>query len=107
MRALAQQPDDPQALALLALSRLDQGQRDPALEAAQQAVGLAPDLPYFHYVHALVHHRLDHEEEAFRAAQEALRLDPADPDYHSLLASIELARRRWPAALESAEQASP
>jgi len=105
MRALAQQPDDPQALALLALSRLDQGQRDPALEAAQQAVGLAPDLPYFHYVHALVHHRLDHEEEAFRAAQEALRLDPADPDYHSLLASIELARRRWPAALESAEQA--
>ncbi len=105
MRALAQQPDDPQTLALLALSRLDQGQRDPALEAAQQAVGLAPDLPYFHYVHALVHHRLDHEEEAFRAAQEALRLDPADPDHHSLLASIELARRRWPAALEAAEQA--
>ena len=105
MLALSAQPDNPQALALLALSRIEQDKRNEALEAAREAVGLAPDIPYFHYVHAAVLHRMDREEEAFRAAQEALRLDPHDADHFSLLASIELARRRWPAALEAAEQA--
>jgi tetratricopeptide (TPR) repeat protein len=105
MQALATQPENPRALALLALSRVDQSKHELALEAAGAAVGLAPDEPYFHYVHALVQHRMDHDEEAFRAAQEALRLDPTDADYFALLASIELARRRWPAALEAAEQA--
>jgi tetratricopeptide (TPR) repeat protein len=105
MLALSTQPDNPQALALLALSRIEQDKREPALEAARAAVGVAPDAPYLHYVHALVLHRMDRGDEAFRTAQEALRLDPHDADYFSLLASIELGRRRWPAALEAAEQA--
>jgi hypothetical protein len=37
--------------------------------------------------------------------QAALRLDPNDADTHALLSSIELARNRWPAALDSAERA--
>lgn len=105
MLALSVQPENPQALALLALSRIEQDKRDSALEAAESAVGLAPDVPYFHYVHAVVLHRSDREEDAFRAVQEALRIDPSDADNFSLLSSIELARRRWPAALEAAEQA--
>ncbi len=103
--ALSAQPDNPQALALLALSRIEQDKRDLALDAARDAVGLAPDVPYLHYVHALVLHRMDREEESFRAIHEALRLDPSDADHFSLLAAIELARRRWPAALKAAEQA--
>jgi tetratricopeptide (TPR) repeat protein len=105
MLALAEEPQNAPALALLALSRIEQDKRGPALDAAREAVGLGPDNPYLHYVHALVLHRMDRDEEAFRAAQEALRLDPADADHFSLLASIELSRRRWPAALEAAEQA--
>ena len=105
MLALSSQPDNAQALALLALSRVDQGKREEALQAAIEAVGVAPDVPYLHYVHAAVLHRLDREEDAYRAIQEALRLDPQDADNFSLLASIELGRRRWPAALEAAEQA--
>jgi tetratricopeptide (TPR) repeat protein len=105
MLALAQQPDNPQALAILALSRLGQSKREPALEAARQAVGLAPDEPAMHNIHAHVLHALDRHEEALRAAQEALRLDPADADHFTLLASIELARGKWPGALAAAEQA--
>ena len=105
MLALAQQPDDPQALAMLALSRLGQQKREPALEAARQAVGLAPDEPSMHNIHAHVLHALDRHDDALRAAQEALRLDPADADHFSLLASIELARGKWPPALAAAEQA--
>lgn len=105
MLALAQQPDDPQALALLALSRLQQAKREPALEAAQQAVGLAPDEPFLHSVHAHVLREQGRTEEARQAAQEALRLDPGDADHFALLASIELQRGKWPPALEAAEQA--
>jgi tetratricopeptide (TPR) repeat protein len=103
--ALAAQPDDPSALALLALSRTDQQKNDGALTAARTAIGLAPDDAYLHYVHAFVLHRLDRDTEAHAAAQEALRLDPEEAENFSLLASIELARRNWPAALASAEQA--
>lgn len=105
MLALAQQPDDPQALALLALSRIDQGKKEAALEAAREAVGLAPDESFFHSVHAHVLREMGRADDAFRAVQEALRLDPADADNFSLLASIELLRGRWSAALEAAEQA--
>ncbi len=105
MSALAQRPDDPQALALLALSRIDQRKGPEALAAAEAAIGLAPDVAYFHYVRALTLHRLDRDDEARTAIAEALRLDPSDPDHFSLLASIELARRQWPATLEAAEQA--
>ncbi|HEX2854433.1 MAG TPA: tetratricopeptide repeat protein [Opitutaceae bacterium] len=103
--ALAAQPDDTAALALLALSRTDLRKNEEALSAARTAIGLGPDDPYLHYVHAFVLHRLDREDEALAAAQEALRLAPDEADHFSLLASIELARRNWPAALAAAERA--
>ena len=105
MLALAQQPDDPQALALLALSRLQQGKRELALEAAQSAVGLAPDEPFLHNVHAHVLREAGRNDEARAVTQEAIRLDPGDADHFSLLASIELGRGKWQPALEASEQA--
>jgi tetratricopeptide (TPR) repeat protein len=103
--ALATQPDNPSALAVLALSRADQGKKEEALAAARDAIGLAPDEAYFLYVHGFVLHRLDREDEALAAAQEALRLAPDESDYFSLIAAIELARRNWMPALKAAEQA--
>jgi tetratricopeptide (TPR) repeat protein len=105
MLALAQQPDDPQALALLALSRLQQAKREPALDAARQAVGLAPDEPFLHNVHAHVLREQGRHDEAHAATLEAIRLDPGDADHFALLASIELQRGKWQPALEAAEQA--
>ena len=103
--ALATEPDDPSALALLALSRSDQQKHAEALTAARSAIGLAPDDPYFHYVHGFVLHRLDRNDDAYSATQEALRLAPDEADYFSLLAAIELSRRNWSSALSAAEQA--
>jgi len=48
-------------------------------------------------------HRLERDAEALAAAQQAIRLDPSDEEGFSLLASIHLARRDWPAALTAAE----
>jgi Flp pilus assembly protein TadD len=103
--ALAAQPSDPAALALLALIRADLKKNDEALSAARTAIGLGPDDPYLHFVHAYVLHQIGRENEAFAAVQEALRLAPEEEENFSLLASIELTRRNWPAALAAAEQA--
>ncbi len=105
MQSLAARPDDPYALSLLALSRIDQCKNAEALQAAEAAVGLAPDGGYQHYIHALVLHRLDREKDSREAIAEAIRINPGDASYFSLLSSIEYARRNWPAALEAAEQA--
>src|SRR5579883_2071507 len=103
MLAIAQAPDHPLAHAYLALSRSEQGKKE-ALESARTAVSLAPDSAYFHYVYAVVLHRLDRDAEARTEIDEAIRLDPNDETHFALLASIQLARRDWPAALEAAER---
>lgn len=105
MQALTTEPPDAHALSLLALSRIEQGKRDSALQAARDAISLAPDVAHYHFIHAEVLHRLDRPDDAFRAVQEALRLDPNDADNFALLAAIELSRRDWPKSLAASEQA--
>ena len=103
--ALGQRPDDPQALAFLALSRIEQGKMKEALDAALDAIGVAPDQAFLHYVHAHVLRHMDRFDDAFRAVNESLRLEPAEPDTFTLLASIELGRNRWLQALDAADMA--
>lgn len=103
--ALSEQPESTAALALLALSRSAQKKKSEALDAAQRAVGLAPDDPYLHYVHGFILHRLDRQDAARSALNESLRLDPQSADTFSLLAAIELNTSHWEAALKAAEQA--
>ena len=103
MLALAQTPDHPLAHAYLALSRCDQGKAKEATEAARTAVGLAPDVAFFRYVHGVVLHRSDRDAEARKEVEEAIRIDPDEETHFALLASIHLGRRDWQAALEAAE----
>lgn len=104
MQALLAAPDNPSAHALLALCRAAQNKLAEALEAARTAIGLAPDVGYFHYVHAHVLHRLDRPREALASVQEAIRFDPDSEDNFALLSSIHLAQRDWTASLEAAER---
>ena len=103
--AAAQDPELPQAHALLALSRIEQDKRAGALEAVLTAIRLAPDAGRFHHIHALVLHRSQRNREALAAAREAIRLEPEDDDSFSLLAAIHLNLGAWKAALAAAEQA--
>ena len=102
-RALASDPENANAHALLALglAHLDQGRE--AVEAGRRAVALAPELAFAHYAHgwALIEH--DDFKAAERAALEALRLEPG-PDEHALLAQVHIRQRRWQDALKTAER---
>jgi tetratricopeptide (TPR) repeat protein len=102
-QAVASDPEDASAHALLALglAHLDQGK--DAVTAAQRAVALAPEMAFAHY--ALGSALLEHGDAkaAERAAREALRLDPG-PDEHALLAHAFSRQQRWAEALDAADR---
>lgn len=104
-RALAADPDDAEAHALLAVALSELKQPADALREARLAVQLAPDVAHGHYVHATVLAQQDQEADAEQAIREAIRLDPDEADYHAMLAAILHDRRRWAASLKAAEAA--
>ncbi len=103
-QALAADPQDPHAHALLALCLTEQDVHDEATKAARQAIALAPDLALAHYAHARTLTGRRRFEEALTAIQEAIRLDPQDADYCATQGAILLELRQWPAALQAAER---
>jgi len=63
-------------LADLALSYLEEGQPEPAIDYARRAVRARPDLPETHFALGMAARALRHREEALRALEEAARLFP-------------------------------
>jgi len=102
-KALAVDPDDPIAHALMAICLAEQKKFDQAYGEARQAATLAPDLPYTQYVLAYVRYQQDILAEAERAINNAIQLDPWDADHFALLAQIKYQQRKWQDALEAAE----
>jgi Flp pilus assembly protein TadD len=103
-QALAEDPDDAYAHALLGLCLSEREQFREATAEAEQAVHLAPDFPFSHFALAHVLHDRHREHEALAAITEAIRLDASEADQFALLSEIQLNERRWPAALEAAER---
>ena len=103
-QALADDPNDACAHALLGLCLAKREQFQEATNETQQAIHLAPDFPFAHYAHAHVLDDRNRFPEALAAINEAIRLNPEDADYFALLADIHFQERRWSSALEAAEQ---
>jgi tetratricopeptide (TPR) repeat protein len=101
-QALAADPDDAVAHALLALAlaHLDQGRE--AVSAGQRAVALAPESSFTHYALGCAHLERGELATAELAAREALRLEP-DGHGFALLAQIHVRQKRWNDALAAAE----
>ena len=102
-KALADDPDEPVAHALMAICLAEQKKFDQAYGAARQASTLAPDLPYAQYVMAYVRYCQELLPDAERAINNAIQLDPWDADHFALLAQIKFQQRKWREALEAAE----
>jgi len=102
-QALAADPQDSYAHALLALCLTEREKFQDATAEAQQAIHLAPDFPFAHYAHARVLYARDRHDEARAAIEEAIRLDSENADYYSLLAGIDFDDKRWQDALNAAE----
>ncbi len=103
-QALAAEPRDAYAHALLGLCLAKREQFDEATEETRQAIHLVPDFAFAHYAHASVLDDRNRFSEALTAINEAIRLEPEDADHHALLASIHAQERRWNESLNAAEQ---
>jgi tetratricopeptide (TPR) repeat protein len=100
-QALAHDPENARAHALLALGLTQLEQTREAIDAARRAVGLDPELPFAHYVLGRALLENDEAPAAERAVRESLRLDP-DADGYSLLARTLARQRQWQDALDAA-----
>jgi Tfp pilus assembly protein PilF len=102
--ALAEDPEDVDAHALMALGYAQLERFEDATRSARQAVSLAPDAAFVHYVLGTILCDRDRDKEALVSAREAIRLDPDDADHHGLEASCLAGLARWKEMLASAER---
>ena len=103
-RALADDPHDAFAHAVLGLCLAEQKRGNDAVAEADTAIALAPEQPFPHYARARILLDAEKLDAAETSIREAIGLDPYDPDAFGVLAAILLGRRRWTDALEAAER---
>lgn len=103
-QALAGDPRDARAHAMLALCLTEQKRFREATAEAQQAIGLEPALDFAHYALAKILLDRNRPGDALPSISEAVRLDPYNADYFWLLGAIRFEQRGWPSALEAAER---
>lgn len=102
-RHLLEEPNDPQGHAHLALCLTQLKQFDAATEHAQQAIGLAPDVGFSHFVLAQVMAVRSRIPEAKSAIDAAIQLDPHVPMFFYLRGRIHGELHEWQAALADAD----
>jgi tetratricopeptide (TPR) repeat protein len=100
---LLEEPNDPQGHAHLALCLAELRELDAATEHAQQAIGLAPDVGFPHFVLARVMVLRNRISEANKAIDAAIALDPHVPMFFYLRGRIHAELHEWNAALADAD----
>lgn len=98
-QALAAEPGDGYAHALLSMALLQARDADGALRAAVEGVRNAPGLAFAHYAHGLALVFLRRLDEAEQAATRAMQLGPNEPQHYGLLAMVASERKQHEKAL--------
>lgn len=101
---LSQQPENPDALALLAICQAEQGQLPEAMKTIQNAIGKSPDADYLLYLHSLFLFRSDKLKDAERVIKNAISFNPRSADYFGLLAAIKISQKEFAQGLDYANQ---
>ena len=103
-QALATDPNNAIAMALLAECYIERSRYAEALDTAKRAVGLGPTNPFLQYTLARAFFYNKKTKEARAALKEGLAMNPYDADFFLLDAHIAFYEEDWNAALNSAEQ---
>ncbi len=85
-RLLSTEPEHVRALCLLAVAEMELGDVSAAQRTVGDALALAPDAAYTHYLHATILLRARQATAAAAAARESIRLAPQSWAAHSVLA---------------------
>ena len=104
--ALIEEPDDGEALSLLAICQSHiEPERQRSLETIETAIVAEPDEPEYLRIRALILCQLNRPKEGLATVQTALQMDPADPDIRVAEARVFLCLSRWEEAGISAREA--
>jgi len=102
-KILAQDPNNPFALAMLAQCYLETKRKVDALAFAQQAVQNAPQSPTIYYILARCQFYNQRLDSALETIQSGQQLAPGNADFFLLKSQIAFYRENWQHALEEAE----
>src|SRR5690242_1188937 len=103
-KALAAEPQNATALAMLAFCVHRQNKSKEARKLAQQAVGLEPNSVYPLNILAHICYEQGDIKLAERSARDALRADPSNSFSHGMLALILGVQLKWTESLMQAEK---
>lgn len=104
IKGLVENPQDANALAILALCRISQDKNAEALTPAQQAVAIAPDSPFVLTTLGRALFFNNKPKEAREHLHAALQMDPTFSDAYMVLSQLEYHERNWEMALYNAER---
>lgn len=102
--ALAEKPDNEEALVLLALCKYNVGKYKDALDIINRAIAINPTNDYSLYILALIYLALNKKESAKLKIEEAIRFHPFNADYFGLLANIHFGNKDFKEALQYADE---
>ncbi len=94
-QALAADPNEPYALALMGLCRMEAGAGEEALTFLKQSIGQQPDNPYFLFLIGLVYNGMEKYTEAEKFIGSAIAYDPNQAEYFGAMATIKLQQKAW------------
>ncbi|MCC6125313.1 MAG: tetratricopeptide repeat protein [Pirellulales bacterium] len=103
--AMAEEPNNALAHALMAICLLARKEYERATEFAERSIHLRPDLSQGYSIAAIVWRSRNYFDKAEASIREAIAISPHDPDYHATLSGIKYHQRDWEAARRAAEAA--
>ena len=102
-KILADNPNNPFALAMLAQCYLETNRKKEALDFAEKAVGNATETPTIYYILARCQFYNKLIDKAFASIQTGQQLDPGNADFFLLKSEIAFYQENWELALKEAE----
>jgi tetratricopeptide (TPR) repeat protein len=102
--ALAANPNDAQAHAMMGFCLLRRKQYAEATAAAQQAISLKPDWGMGYYVLGSILFERERIKESVEVIEQAIAVEPFNASFLALLGSIRLSQHKFPEALAAADR---
>jgi tetratricopeptide (TPR) repeat protein len=104
-RLLAADPDNPEALNLMATIALLRGEFSCAQDCILRAIEQRPETAAFHRASIEIHRRMALFDSALAAGERALAFDPTDHVVHSMIAAVHMGRLDLARCIASAREA--
>ena len=103
LNILSIDPNNTSALALLSICKIEHNDLSEASRLIQDAIGKEPANDHFLYIQSLIFIKQDKTKDAEKFIRSAISINPESAEYFGLLATVNLNKKEWQAALEAAD----